>query len=323
MNLNLSRPSRAGIRLTALAGLALSACMLATSLVTPESDPAFAALTSSGEVTISVPPADANGGQPLTSGGSATRLAILPPQNAACPGDSATDGYRVQTYVVPANVDPSTLSFDNVGPTPYGLGAEFRQPLYTPTGDGYVNASTATTPVGMLTDIPIFSFEIYTPDGPSLLPPGTYNLGFACTKGPVGPTQVTRFWNMQVTFIADPNDKPAGLTWEVVVGTPAEESSTSSSSSTTTTVGGSSTTTTTGSSTTSSTTAGGTTTTSSASPWGNPGSSGGAGSGYQRSIVATGSSPGWTIFWAVLVLAFGRLTLLTARPIRTRTNRSR
>jgi hypothetical protein len=165
----------------------------------------------------------AGGATPLNSGGSGTQFELAPPQGAACTGDSANGGYRVQSFMVPAAVDPSTLTYDANGPIPAGFGANFREPLFSDVGGSpFVQETTAVATVpgggGLLVGLPAFSFAVFAPNGPTLVSPGTYNLGFACTLGNPSATQLDKFWTVQMTISADPTDTPAGLTW--IVGTP-------------------------------------------------------------------------------------------------------
>ncbi|MBA2608267.1 MAG: hypothetical protein H0U92_04985, partial [Actinobacteria bacterium] len=187
---------------------------------------ANAAGTNAGAATV-VTPAGSGGGQPLTAGTKDTDFSLKLPSGAACTGDSANDGYRVQSYHVPASVDPSTLTFDASGPIPNGVGANFRQPLYQTNSSPYVDAQTApASPApgpGPIVNIPAFDFSQYDA---TTLPAGTYNIGIACTKGSASPTQQDKFWNVQLNFAADNS-------WTVVSTTPSTTTTSSTSTSTT------------------------------------------------------------------------------------------
>ncbi|MEQ1785805.1 MAG: fibronectin type III domain-containing protein [Acidimicrobiales bacterium] len=161
----------------------------------------------------------AGGAASLSSGIGSTVFTLRLPANAACGGDSVTDGYQVQSYMVPASVDPSTLTFDAAGPTPQGVGAAFRQPLYDAVTTGaYVSANTLDNPgtprprPGEVINIPNFSYEAF---GPGDILPGAYNIGLACTLGPPGPTQMKEYWNVTKTFTANPSGGGAQVSWSV------------------------------------------------------------------------------------------------------------
>lgn len=259
---------------------------------------------------------------PLTTGTSATQFSLLAPAGAACTGDSANSNpaFLVQTYMVPAAVEPSTLTFDADGPVPAGTGATFRQPLYTTTGSPAVSMLTGLAPTppgpGPVINIPAFSLSVYAPGD---VPAGTYNVGIACTSGPASTTQLDRFWNVQMTMAAATAGEanPAGLTWTVVesaTGTTTTTSTTSTTLSATTTTASSGSTTTTEATTTTTTAA--TTTTSDASvettftPSGITGTTPGASSGV---LSRTGSSPLPFVAASALLLIFGRMGVLLAR----------
>jgi hypothetical protein len=279
-----------------------------------------AAATNAGSLTI----IDDLGGT-LASGGSATQFGLRPPANAACTGDTASGGYRFSSYMVPASVDPATLTFDNSGPRPNATGnptpSAFRQPLYA-TSSPFVNKNTsvAATPggPGVLTGFPLFDFSVF-PAG--AIPAGSYNVGYACIKGAAGPTQLDKYWNTQITFSASGSD-PIGVVW--AAGAPT--TTTTTSPTTTTTLGGSTTTSVVASS-TSATVVDTSTTDSSASSSSSSvadttqTTTGGssttayvAGSG--GGIVSTGIDATKLVVWALIALVLGRIVVLIARRVR-------
>ncbi|MGZ4770056.1 MAG: hypothetical protein ACXVLX_15420 [Ilumatobacteraceae bacterium] len=289
-----------------------SAAMLVVSL--GAGSPASAAGANAGSLLLQVPPPDASAGQPLTSGVQTTPFALVPPAGAACSGDSATGGYRVNSYIVPASVDPGTLQWDSNGPTPQVTGANLSEPLFSSSNTPFVNATTAVS-TGQLTGLPPFSFAVFGASGPAVVPAGTYNVGLACTLGPKSSTQEDKYWNVQMTFGADAN----GLTWTVVAGTTTSSSSSSSSSSSASSSSSSSTsttvhatTTTVHATTTSSTTSSSSTTTTAVRSLAPTATSSGS------SLANTGSSPLPVVLWAMLLLVFGRLAILFGRPLRVR-----
>ncbi|MDP1818337.1 MAG: fibronectin type III domain-containing protein [Acidimicrobiales bacterium] len=157
------------------------------------------------------------GAAALDSGTSASTFTLRLPNGASCGGDSANDDYRVQSYMVPASVDPSTLTFNAAGPIPNTLGAGFRQPLYDSNGSGYVDAQTAnaTSPPGPgpIINIPDFNYgAVFVPGD---IPAGAYNLGIACTLGPAGPDQMKEYWNVTKTFSTNGGDGFANVSWSV------------------------------------------------------------------------------------------------------------
>lgn len=313
-------------RIAARGGTAVSAVMLMLSIVSVPGGTVAAAQNGGNVVVLSGPDA-ANVGVPITSGGSATKFFLRVPAGAACSGDSASDGYRVHSYIVPASVNPESLTFDSSGPVPAGVGAALRQPLFA-TGEAYVNGNTAVASpagTGAIVDNPAFDFAVFGSDGPTVIPPGTYNLGIACANGDPSPTQLDWYWNVQMTFVTDTSDSPSGIRWTTPSTTAATTTTTTiAGATTTTTIAGATTTTIagattttvrSGSTTTTTTALGGATSTSTAVNTTLFGSGSGSGGG-SRTIVAAGSSPIPVVVWGVLLLVFGRMALLLGRPLR-------
>ena len=151
---------------------------------------------------------------PLAGGTSSTPFSFDLPGAAACPGDSANDGYRVQSFMVPATVDPATIMYDGLGPTPsaYGEWATFRQPMYEASTRNFASAQTANADApgepGPIVDIPPLTFAVY---GTGELPPGRYRVGIACSLD----RQTVRYWDAELVLERAPDERPAGIRWRV------------------------------------------------------------------------------------------------------------
>src|SRR5262249_18733627 len=75
---------------------------------------AFAAGTSGGNAVTTNPATNSS----ISSGGSATSWTLNLPGHASCSGDSATKGYHVYSFIVPAATDVGTLTFNpSTGPS--------------------------------------------------------------------------------------------------------------------------------------------------------------------------------------------------------------
>ncbi len=150
-----------------------------------------------------------------TSGIGSTSFNLSLPIGASCPGD-ANAGWRVNTYMVPATVDPATIQWNNSGPVPIATGTNFRQPLYSPTGDVYSSLFTAAADTpggpGLILALGPADFEVLAPGD---IPAGAYNLGIACTNGPASTTQLDKFWNAKMTITANPAGGAAQVSWAV------------------------------------------------------------------------------------------------------------
>lgn len=191
---------------------AVAAAVSIVPLLAPQPASAAGVLTGAAEVR------NPGGSGAMTSGTNTSPFTLRLPALAACTGDTATDFYFVQSYMVPASVDPSTLQFDAQGPAPQDVGANFSQPLWDTNGSPYVNKPTLENPgsprpkPGEIINIPDFSFGVYPPD---VMIDGAYNIGIACTNGPTGPNQMKEFWNTTITVSG------GGTTW--TAGTVQEE----------------------------------------------------------------------------------------------------
>lgn len=157
-----------------------------------------------------------NGSEMLTSGGGATPFSLRLPEAAACPGDSANDNYRVQTFIVPAADDPAALTYESQKPAGDG-----RWALYdvntTPYAQVLTEVATAPGQPGRITPLSQLSFAVFPP---GTFPDGRYRIGVACTQW----SGTVQYWDTEIDIVADPSadpaEDPAQLRW-AVVGAPA------------------------------------------------------------------------------------------------------
>jgi hypothetical protein len=318
----LSPRRRRILRDVARAGAVVSAAMLILGLTSAGRQSASAA--ASGTLVVKTGPSFPVAGVLVDAGGSADQFVLEPPSGAACTGDSATGGYRLNSYWVPATVDPSTLTWDSVGPVPFGTGASLRLALYG-KNNPFVNVNTAIS-TGAVTNLFPFDFAI-TGLTAADVPAGAYNVGIACTTSAGA---VDKYWNVVFTFAAAPADKPTGVTWTVNQAAGGGATTTTAGQTTTTTAGATTTTaksgvttttvrsgtTTTVAATSTTTAAAVTTTTSRLGSGSGTVSSGGGSSSSGSSLVVTGNSPFVLLMWGLLFLVFGRMAILLGRPSR-------
>lgn len=180
---------------------------------------AAAVVAGSGPLVWSVPAASAqaqdageavvvDAGNPskrLTDGASATVFTLLLPDGAACPGDSANDQYRVQSFVVPASHDPGALVYGSIKPEGDG-----RWSLYEVNTRPLVHALTemndgAGQP-GRIGGFPPLSFAVFPPGE---LPEGRYRIGIACTRA----RRTERYWDTELVLTEVAEDEPGQLHW--------------------------------------------------------------------------------------------------------------
>ncbi len=148
-----------------------------------------------------------DGSHELTHGGSATKFSLRLPTGAACPGDSANDQWRVQSFVVPATDDPVTFKYTSVAPAGDG-----RYALYDVQTHPLINSLTqenlAPGQPGVIPAIPPLSFAVFPP---GTLPSGTYRVGIACTLF----RETAKYWDTELLLTATPSDKPGQLVWRL------------------------------------------------------------------------------------------------------------
>lgn len=151
-------------------------------------------------------------GSPLQHGGSDTSFTFGLPPDAACPGDSADDGYRIQSFIVPDGVDPAGLTYESTKPAGDGNWA-----LYAVTSDPYVQGLTSVAEQrgdpGLIDGLPAFDFAVFPP---GTLAEGSNRLGIACTLY----NETVRYWDAEIVLTDTPEDTPAQLTW-VIPGAPS------------------------------------------------------------------------------------------------------
>ena len=174
----------------ALAGTATLAAA-ATAIPLLAATPAFAA-TNNGVLNISP-----------QSGTSATNFTLSFPSGStfACPGDSATGGYRVQGFVVPNSTNLDSMTFKSTGPNVAG-----GQPLIDTSGNSLVNGLTDIT-TGAISQLPgTYSFAF---NAPTDFTAGVYQVGVACSLA----NATQSYWSIPVTISSNPAGGPAQINW--------------------------------------------------------------------------------------------------------------
>jgi len=144
----------------------------------------------------------------IAGGGSATEFSIMLPAGASCPGDSAHDGYRVQSFIVPAADDPGSLRWRSIAPEGPG-----RYALYDVFTSPYVQMQTAEAETvggpGRIVNVPTFSFAVFPPGELSV---GPHRIGIACTLM----NETVKYWEAEVALKEASTDRPAGFRWTVL-----------------------------------------------------------------------------------------------------------
>lgn len=145
----------------------------------------------------------------LANGSSTSAFSLRLPDGAVCPGDSANDDWRVQSFLVPADTDIGALRYRATRPD----GDAFRSLRYL-DGDHFVMEFTDPNPgpgePGRILAIPLLTMA-YFPTGS--LEPGPYLIGVACTDPD---WYVRRYWDARVDLVAAPEVEPGGLRWTAI-----------------------------------------------------------------------------------------------------------
>jgi MYXO-CTERM domain-containing protein len=184
------------------AGIAVSAVTLLAAHAGPAHAQSVDAPVDGGDVTIVN-----EAREELSEGSGGTVFGLELPAGSSCPGDSRNDQWRIQTFVVPAEIDPGELTYTSTGPDGEGLYA-----LYSLDTNQVADRLTAPNGApglpGLITGLPGVSFEIFPP---GTLPDGTYRIGIACTLR----RDTAIFWDTELQIERDPDDQPAEMRWTV------------------------------------------------------------------------------------------------------------
>jgi hypothetical protein len=177
---------------------------VASSFGVPITSASVDAPVRSGDVVVV---SSSDGSHELTHGGSATKFSLRLPAGAACPGDSANDQWRVQSFVVPATDDPSIFKYTSVAPAGDGRYALYDVETH-PLINNLTQENLAPGQPGVIPAIPPLSFAVFPP---GTLPSGTYRVGIACTLF----RATAKYWDTQLVLTATPSDKPGQLVWRL------------------------------------------------------------------------------------------------------------
>lgn len=194
-----SHPALYAVTSIAIVAVAWSLAVPAASAAAAAGEPVRA-----GDVVV----VDSNdGSQALTHGKSETEFSLRLPQGAACPGDSANDQWRFQSFMIPAADALGTLHYNVGGPDGPGQYPLF-QVSTSPMVDGLTNQNTRPGEPGVIPAIPPLSFGAFPP---GLLPSGTYRIGIACTLS----RQTAMYWDTEVVITSSASDRPSQFVWRL------------------------------------------------------------------------------------------------------------
>ncbi len=143
----------------------------------------------------------------VTGGASADSFSLRLPNGAVCPGDTMTDDWRLQSYVIPVADDPGLLSYGDIGPTGTTQYALYQVDT-RPFANAFIPPKTNASDPALVGAFPPFSFAVFPP---GTLPDGRYRIGVACTYF----RQTAMFWDAEIVVTNTATDEPAQFTWSV------------------------------------------------------------------------------------------------------------
>ena len=146
----------------------------------------------------------------VTHGGIDTQFSLRLPADAVCPGDSANDQWRVQSFMIPATDDPVSLRYGPIGPEPFDNGRQFA--LFgidtVPFVHQLLLRNAHPGHVGVIPPLPPFSLGVFSQQR---IPAGTYRIGLACSY--FGATSM--YWDTRIVVSESPGGKLGTIDWHI------------------------------------------------------------------------------------------------------------
>lgn len=153
----------------------------------------------------------------LSEGDNTTVFNLRIPDGATCPGDSANDNWRVQSFILPATDDPGATTYDVIRPN----GGGPRHAVYSVDTRPYVHVLTEQNPgpglPGRILATPPLTFAVFPP---GTLPDGNYRVGLACTLF----RETAVYWDAELVVSSDPQVDPGGMRWQLATASVGDAS---------------------------------------------------------------------------------------------------
>jgi len=200
----------------------LAFVFFAASVLTPSTSAAGQSAPSGEDAGSAVVVDAINTDRELTEFDSTAAFRLRLPQGATCAGDSANEDYRVQTFLVPADTDLSTLKYRSRSPDGNDLYRALKYVDGEVATQAVLNQNAGPGQAALILDPRLpFTFAHY---GEGTFPPGRWSIGVACT--PLD-WNVDKYWNAEVLLEAAPDVVPGGLRIRVIedTGSPASSES--------------------------------------------------------------------------------------------------
>lgn len=150
----------------------------------------------------------------LERGDAGTEFTLRLPDGSTCPGDSANDQWRVQSFIIPVADDPVDNLYGPIGPEPWDQGDRYA--VFREDTRPFVHQPTLKNPApgqpGVIAALPPMTFTVIEEEG---IPDGRYRIGVACTY--FGST--AKYWDTEIVFStaagADGDTDLGTLTWRL------------------------------------------------------------------------------------------------------------
>lgn len=151
-------------------------------------------------------------GHVINSGSGDTSFFIVVPDGAACPGDSANDQWRAQTFLLPEADDVLSVWFGSTGPEPPWEANHY--PMFEnqnglPMSQMMLRRNATVGEPGIVEQSGETNFRVHAEND---IASGRYRIGIACSYF----RQTTQFWDLVVDIDAPAGSDPARLSWKVV-----------------------------------------------------------------------------------------------------------
>ncbi len=143
----------------------------------------------------------------FAAGASATVFTLALPEGATCPGDSANDQWRVNSFIIPADRDPGDLEYlvgDPEGEGNWSLYGVDTNPMIFE----FTIPNVAAGLPGIIPEIRPMSFGVFPP---GTLPAGRYRMGIACAYF----ADTGTYWDTEIVIATDADDEPGQITWSI------------------------------------------------------------------------------------------------------------
>jgi hypothetical protein len=161
----------------------------------------------------------------LSSGDSSTVFSFRLPDGASCPGDSANDDWRLQSFLVPANVDPGALDYVGIRPVGDGLHS-LRRSDTRPWVHEFLAPNSGPGEPGVIVEPPPLIMGVGNSTGG--LVDGSYRLGVVCTYD----GRPDQYWDAQIEVTVGANGDTGfqAFEWELSPADPQLQESSDDSS---------------------------------------------------------------------------------------------